>query len=206
MLSLHFAVKSLYSSLSNEKIEVFASSCMWNPWVSSIAALLTCEAMWAGCWCWINSKGVGVYQTYAIFAKEKKLLIKSSFIVWKLSCCGGWLLNLIYLLFTYQKKKKKKIVYARFGIEWVMHSLVRDILLGWHGSFIRKKRNKAWRVASFSRFVLYGERNRRQFDNTDRADQGIKQSFMYDFLYWIRVYVGDCSLFLMDFVKWLSSM
>ena len=36
--------------------------------------------------------------------------------------------------------------YALFRIEWVMYSPIRDALLSWHGSFVGKKWQKAWKT------------------------------------------------------------
>ena len=47
-----------------------------------------------------------------------------------------------------------------------MHSSGREVLLSWHGTFVGKKRKKAWKVASLFLFwTLWQERNRRAFDN-----------------------------------------
>ena len=36
-------------------------------------------------------------------------------------------------------------------------------------------------------------------------DQVIKYSFLYIFLEWVRVFIGDCPLSMLDFVDWLGS-
>ena len=41
-------------------------------------------------------------------------------------------------------------------------------------------------------------------DNTEKVNQTIKQSFMYNFLEWVRAYIRDCLLLMMDFINWLS--
>ena len=65
----------------------------------------------------------------------------------------------------------------------VMHSSVRRNLLGWHGSFVGKKREKAWRVAPLCLlWTIWKERNRRAFDDVERNDQEIKSIFLYTFV------------------------
>ena len=46
---------------------------------------------------------------------------------------------------------------------------------------------------------------RHAFKNTEK-DSAFKQSFMYNFLKWLRVYIGEQSLSMLDFVYWLSFM
>ena len=40
-----------------------------------------------------------------------------------------------------------QLIFALFGIQWVLNCSVREVLLSWHGSFIGKKRKKAWKVS-----------------------------------------------------------
>ena len=60
---------------------------------------------------------------------------------------------------------------------------IREVFLSWHGSFVGKKRKKAWKAAPLCMFwVLWRERNRRAFNNFESMDQTIKNSFLY--LFW----------------------
>ena len=50
--------------------------------------------------------------------------------------------------------------------------------MSWHGSFVGKKRNKAWKVAPLCMFwALWRERNKRVFDNYESTNQAIKIFF-----------------------------
>ena len=40
-----------------------------------------------------------------------------------------------------------QLIFALFGIQWVLNCSVREVPLSWHGSFIGKKRKKAWKVS-----------------------------------------------------------
>ena len=72
--------------------------------------------------------------------------------------------------------------FSIFGVQWVMHSSVRRNLLGWHGSFVGKKREKAWRAAPICLlWTIWKERNMRAFDNIERNDQEIKSIFFVHF-------------------------
>lgn len=46
--------------------------------------------------------------------------------------------------------------------------------------------------------------NRRAFEYTEKVDQAIKQAFVCNFLKWVRVDIGDSSMFMVDFIDWLS--
>ena len=72
--------------------------------------------------------------------------------------------------------------FSIFGVQWVMHSSVRRNLLGWHSSFVGKKREKAWRAAPICLlWIIWKERNMRAFDNIERNDQEIKSIFFVHF-------------------------
>ena len=43
------------------------------------------------------------------------------------------------------------------------------------------------------------------FENCESLDQTFKSSFLYLFWDWIRWYIGDPSLLMLDFVDWLGS-
>ena len=42
---------------------------------------------------------------------------------------------------------------------------------------------------------------KRSFNNNDNANQAIKQSFMYNTLELVRVYIGDSSLLIIDLIN-----
>ena len=55
-----------------------------------------------------------------------------------------------------------QLVFSLFGVVWLVHSSVKEMLLGWHGRFVGKKRNKAWNVAPLCLlWTVWKERNRR---------------------------------------------
>ena len=98
------------------------------------------------------------------------------------------------------------LIFSPFGVQWVMHSSVKRNLLGWHGSFVGKKKEKAWRaIPLFLMWTIWKERNRRVFDDIERNDQDIKSIFLYTFVNWARVYIEEHTLSLLDFVDWLAT-
>lgn len=75
------------------------------------------------------------------------------------------------------------LVFALFGVQWVMSSSIKDVLLSWHRSFVGKKKKKPRRATPLCLFrTLWKERNRKAFENTKKVDQTIKRSFRYMFL------------------------
>ena len=40
-----------------------------------------------------------------------------------------------------------QLIFGLFGIQWVMYSSVRGLLLSWGGFFVGRKREEAWKVA-----------------------------------------------------------
>ena len=71
-----------------------------------------------------------------------------------------------------------QLVFALFNVQWVMHSLMRGMLLSWSHSFVGKKRKMTWKVAPLCLFwFIWKERNRRTFENCKSLDQRIKIFF-----------------------------
>ena len=53
-------------------------------------------------------------------------------------------------------------------------------------------------------WTIWKERNRRTFDDIERNDQDIKFIFLYTSVNWVRVYIEERTLSLIDFVDWLA--
>ena len=61
-----------------------------------------------------------------------------------------------------------ELVFALFGVKWVLPLSAGDTLLGWHGSFVSKKRRKAWMATPLCLFwTVWKKRNRIAFVNED---------------------------------------
>ena len=59
-----------------------------------------------------------------------------------------------------------ELLFFLFGDYWVIPSFIRDILLGWYDSFVRRKWKKVWGVVPFA-WTIWTERNRRSFQNEE---------------------------------------
>ena len=51
-----------------------------------------------------------------------------------------------YLLIHCGKARGLHFLFSLFGILWVLPYSVKDLLMDWNGSFVSKKRRKAWRT------------------------------------------------------------
>ena len=64
-----------------------------------------------------------------------------------------------------------QLIFALFGVQWVMSFSIKDSLLSWHSSFVGKKRKKMWNAAPLCLFwTLWNERNRKAFEDTELMD------------------------------------
>ena len=88
-----------------------------------------------------------------------------------------------------------RLLFSLFDVQWVLHSSIKRNLIGWHGAFMSKRREKAQRAAPLClMWTLWKERNERVFKDIKRSDQALKHSFLYTFVNWGRGYLEDLSL------------
>ncbi|KAJ9708014.1 hypothetical protein PVL29_000195 [Vitis rotundifolia] len=183
-----FSVKSFYSSLSRGIKSPFPARSIWTPWVPIRASFFGWEAAWSRLLTTDRLKRFGWSIPNRCFLC--KIEEESTDHL---------------LLFCEKARMLWLLIFSLFGVQWVMHSSVKRNLLGWHGSFVGKKREKAWRAAPLClMWTIWKERNRRAFDDIERKDQDIKSIFLYTFVNWARVHIKDHTLSLIDFVDWLA--
>ena len=71
------------------------------------------------------------------------------------------------------------VLFSLFGVSWVLLSLVRETLLGWHGSFVGRKQKKVWGATPLCFFLtIWKEKNRRSLDDEEFFYQGRKTMFL----------------------------
>ena len=52
------------------------------------------------------------------------------------------------------------VIFSLFDVQWVLHSSIKKNLIGWHGAFVSKRKEKAWRAAPLClMWTLWKERN-----------------------------------------------
>ena len=99
-----------------------------------------------------------------------------------------------------------ELLFALFGVTWVLSCLVRKTLLGWYGSLVSKKRKKVWKLTLLCLFwAVWKERNRIAFNNEEFSVHRLKNSFVCSFWSWTKLYIDVGPLPLIDFFDWLGS-
>ena len=93
-----------------------------------------------------------------------------------------------------------ELLFALFGVTWVLPCSVRETFLGWCGSFVGKKSKKTWKLAPLCLlWAMWKERNRITFDNEEFSVHRLKYSFVCSLWSWIKLYIDVCPLFLINF-------
>ncbi|KAL6343049.1 hypothetical protein AAG906_017861 [Vitis piasezkii] len=182
-----FSVKSFYSSLSRDTKPPFPARTIWTPWVPIRASFFGWEAAWNRLLTTDRLKRFGWSIPNRCFLCKQEEETTDHL-----------------LLFCEKARMLWLLIFSLFGVQWVMHSSVKRNLLGWHGSFVGKKRRKL-ESCPLSMWTIWKERNRRVFDDIERNDQDIKSIFLYTFVNWVRVYIEEHTLSLIDFVDWLAT-
>ena len=98
------------------------------------------------------------------------------------------------------------LLFALFGVTWVLPYSVRDTLSGWSGFNLGKKRRKVWKAAPLCIFwVVWKERNMIAFDNEELSMNRLKNSFVCNLWVWTKSVVNDDPLSLLSFFDWLGA-
>ena len=85
-----------------------------------------------------------------------------------------------------------QFLFSLFGISWVIHSAVKDTLLAWQGSFVRRKRKKIWGTTPLCLFwIIQKGRNRRAFENEKLFDHRLKVLFLCSLYSWSKLFIGN---------------
>ena len=99
-----------------------------------------------------------------------------------------------------------ELVFALFGMMWVLLLVARDTLLGWHGSFVGKKCRKAWMTVPLCLFwLVWKEKNRIAFGNEDISIHRMKYSFVCNPWSWSKYCIDVGLLPLINFFDRLGS-
>ena len=136
-----FIVKSFYSSLSLCNARMFHSGIVWNPWAPNKVSFFAWEDIWGR----ILTLGQ---------------LKRSYFLPNRCYLCKVEEKSANHLHFHCPKAAMIwQLIFALFGVQWVMPSSIKETILSWHDSFVGKK---AWNAAPLCLFwILWKEWNRR---------------------------------------------
>ena len=98
-----------------------------------------------------------------------------------------------------------ELLFALFGVMWVLPYSVRDTFLGWHSTFMGKKCSKVWMAAPLCLFwAVWKERNRIAFENEELSIHRMKNSFVCNFWSWTKSVIDEGPLPLINFFDWLK--
>ena len=185
----NFSVKSFYSSLASREANPFPHGMVWNSWAFIRVSFFAWEATWVKILTLdqLKMRGQKMLNRYYMCKEEEE--------------------TSDHILFHCPKARILwQLIFALFGVQWVMHSSVRGLLLSWGDFLVGRKRKKAWKVALLCLFwSIWTERNRRAFENCECSNHFFKMYFLYLFWDWVRLYIGDDSLLTLDFVDWLGA-
>lgn len=93
-----------------------------------------------------------------------------------------------------------KLMFSLFDIPLIIFVSIRETLLGWNGSFVDRRRKKAWKATPLCIFwIIWKERNWRLLENK-MSNQRLKSSFLNNLSLWIKVYIDGSTMSLLVLV------
>ncbi|RVW78924.1 putative ribonuclease H protein [Vitis vinifera] len=146
-----FSVKSLYNDLSSRRAGLFPHGLIWNPSVPSKVCFFAWEASW------------GKVLTMDQLKKRGWAVANRCFL-----CCEEEESIDHILIHCSKARVLWELLFALFGVCWVLPSSARETLIEWRGFMLGKKHRKVWKAAPLCLFwAVWMERNRIAFDNED---------------------------------------
>ena len=131
-----FSVNSLYCALVSRSVVQFPNNIIWSPCVPTKVGFFAWEASW--------DKVLTLDQL-----KERGCILANRCF---LSCVEEESIDHILIHCT-KARVLWELLFAIFGVNWVLPFSVRDTLLGWRGFNMGKKRRKVWKAAPFVSFL-----------------------------------------------------
>ena len=130
-----FTIKSLYSAVEPGNTVRFPRNIIWCPYVPPKMGFFAWEASW------------GKVLTLDQLKRRGRTLANRCFFY----LADKESTNHILIHCT-KTRVLWELLFALFGVTWVLPCSVRETLLGWYGSFVGKKRRKAWKLAPLCLF------------------------------------------------------
>ena len=89
---------------------------------------------------------------------------------------------------------------------WVLLATVKEMLSGWNGTFVGKKRKGVWKASPLCLFwTVWKTRNKVAFEEKELSIQRLKASFVYFLWSETKRSIKDGPSTLVDFVGWVAS-
>ena len=97
------------------------------------------------------------------------------------------------------------LLLSSFRVVWVFLTLVRNLLLEWKIKGLGKKRRAVWRLAPICLlWCIWGERNRRTFQEEEMSDTCLRNLFFGSLLEWSQQFLDLDYLSFLNFLgDWL---
>ena len=77
------------------------------------------------------------------------------------------------------------LLLSSFGVVWIFSASVRNLLLEWKVKGLGKKRRTVWRLTPICLFwCIWGERNRRTFQEEEMSNTCLRNLFFRSLLEW----------------------
>ena len=97
------------------------------------------------------------------------------------------------------------LLLAIFRVSWVFPLFVKETLLSWHGSFVGKRRKKAWMAAPLCIFLtIWQERNRLAFEDVIISINRMKSTFLCNLWSSVNLHSVERPRSLVDFLTWMG--
>ena len=130
-----FAVKQLYGELESRRGMVFPSKVIWNTWVLPKAGIFAWEATWNKILTLDNvqKRGWAVANKCYLCKREEESTDH-------------------FLIHCDLTRDLWHFVFSLFGVFWLLPSIVKEVLLSWHGSFVGRSKKKVWYAAPLCLF------------------------------------------------------
>ncbi|WJZ87793.1 hypothetical protein VitviT2T_007145 [Vitis vinifera] len=184
-----FGAKGAYRSLSGYSVGAFPNRRIWMDRVPTKVSFFAWEAAW------------GKILTLDKLQRRGWQLPNRCYL------CGCEEENANHILLHCTVVKTIwEITLVIFGVQWVFSESVIEVLHGWRGSFVGKKRKKIWNSIPLCIFwTVWKERNRIVFRGGSLDIQKFKNSFVCNLWGWAKVYIGEETYSLLGFLEWLGT-
>ncbi|KAL6327673.1 hypothetical protein AAG906_022613 [Vitis piasezkii] len=159
-----FSVKSLYNDLASRRVDQFPNGMIWSPCGPTKVSFFAWEASW------------GKVLTLDQLKKRGRILANRCFLCYE----EEESIDHIRIHCT-RARVIWELLFALFGVTWVLPFSVRDTLIGWCGFKLGKKRRKA----------VWKERNMIAFDNEEFSIHRLKNSFVCNLWLWTKSVVNE---------------
>ena len=123
-----FSVRSLYRSLTKASNDPFPWSIIWRSWAPMRVSFFTWKASWNKILTIDQLKRRGWNMPNRCYLRKVEEETSDHLILFCKKASMLW-----------------SLVFSLFDVQWVLHSSIKRNLKGWHGAFVTKRKEKAWR-------------------------------------------------------------